>query len=106
MKYSIRVTDEYIKWYEKEQPKVKAQIEKRLKNITDHGHFGDDKDLDEGLSELKWKNGRRIYFSVFEDAAGNIVVLLLGGNKNGQSKDISQARKILGSIYEASEDEP
>jgi putative component of toxin-antitoxin plasmid stabilization module len=44
-----------------------AQISKRLANIEEHGHFGTAKDLGEFLSELKWGNGRRVYYSVLED---------------------------------------
>ncbi len=98
MQYKTKKTEEYDSWYSDQRAKEQAQIEKRVKNIVDHGHFGDNKDLEGGLAELRFKNGRRIYFAIFEDEGGETVVLLLGGNKNGQDKDITEARKILGSF--------
>ncbi len=47
------------------------------------------------MAELKWKNGRRIYFSVTLEDDGQILILLLGGNKNGQNRDIRKAKLIL-----------
>lgn len=91
----LKRTPEYIDWYESQRPKEKAQIAKRLANIEDHGHFGTVKDLGDFLAELKWANGRRIYYSVMEDELGDLTLLILGGNKNGQDSDIKKARKVL-----------
>ena len=91
---------EFTKWLSNETLKSRAQIEARLARIRDFGHFGTAKDLGNGLSELKWENGRRVYFAVSIDIDGRFVVLILGGNKNGQSKDITQARKILSKYQE------
>ena len=91
----LKRTLEYIEWYESQRPKEKAQIAKRLANIEEHEHFGTVKDLGNYLSELKWSNGRRIYFSIMEDDKGELTLLVLGGNKNGQDSDIKKARKIL-----------
>ena len=60
----LKRTSEYIEWYESQRPKEKAQIAKRLANIEEHGHFGTKKDLGEFLFELKWVNGRRVYYSI------------------------------------------
>ncbi len=86
---------EFTGWIEAESPKNQAQIDARLRNIEEYEHFGDPRDLGNGLAELKWKSGRRVYFSMVRDQNGRIVVLILGGNKNGQDKDIRTARKIL-----------
>ena len=40
----------------------KAQIDARIARVEEHNHFGDWKYIDNGLAELRWKNGRRIYF--------------------------------------------
>ena len=60
------------------------------------GHLGNHKRF-EGLIELKWKNGTRVYSFMWGDA---IVVALNGGNKNGQSRDIEKAKKIRNEILE------
>ena len=53
----------------------KAQIAKRLTNIEEHGNFGTIRDLGDFLSELKWVNGRRVYYSVMEDDSGDLTLL-------------------------------
>ena len=97
----LKRTTEYIEWYESLRPKEKAQIAKRLANIEEHNHFGVVKDLGNFLCELKWNNGRRVYYSIMEDSSGDLVLLILGGNKNGQDSDIKKARKILKKYSEA-----
>lgn len=92
MSWTIRKHEEYLKWIAGETRKSRAQIEKRLMAIQHHGHFGHSKDLGEGLVELKFNDGRRIYFGV---TGNNEITLLLGGNKNGQDKDIKKARRLL-----------
>jgi putative addiction module killer protein len=96
----LKRTSEYIEWYESQRPKEKAQIAKRLVNVEEHGHFGTIKDLGGFLSEFKWTNGRRVYYSVMEDENGDLTLLILGGNKNGQDSDIKKARKILNRYVE------
>lgn len=97
----LKLTYEYIQWYESQRPKEKAQIAKRLANIEEHDHFGIFKDLGDFLSELKWINGRRIYYSIIEDKDGDLTLLILGGNKNGQDSDIKKAKKILKNYIES-----
>ena len=82
--------------------KEQAQIQARIARIRTDGHFGIAKKLAESLAELKWGNGRRIYFTLTKDndEDGNIIILLIGGNKNTQDKDIRKAKSILKKISE------
>ncbi len=91
MKYKIFITDEFNDWLAHEPAKSRVQIAKRINNIQVEGHFGDHKQVRDYVWELRWDNGRRIYYSLIPV---NEVLLLLGGNKNGQGKDINQAEKI------------
>ena len=91
MKYKILVTDEFHDWLNDEPAKSQVQIAKRIENVRNEGHFGDHKQVRENVWELRWENGRRIYYSL---VPVNNMLLLLGGNKNGQTKDINQAEKI------------
>ncbi|MCB1113852.1 MAG: type II toxin-antitoxin system RelE/ParE family toxin [Chlamydiia bacterium] len=91
MRYTILGADEYFDWFESEPARSRVQIAKRLDRIQDEGHFGDYKKLRSNLWELRWENGRRVYFSLIPEAQ---VLMLLGGNKNGQTKDINKAEKI------------
>lgn len=90
--YKIFNTPEYDEWLDEQTVKSQIQVRSRITNIQDEGHFGDRKELSDGLCELRWKNGRRIYFAEIPERQ---VILLLGGNKNGQDKDIRQAKKIF-----------
>ncbi len=91
MMYDIYMTTEYEEWFEEQSDKHKIQISKRVSKIEEHGHFGRVKHLNNNIYELKWDGGRRIYYSIIPTKN---VLLLLGGNKNGQDKDIKKAEKI------------
>jgi hypothetical protein len=47
-----------------------------------------------GITELRWKSGLRVYSA---ERISNLI-LLLGGNKNGQDKDIRKAKRLLSQI--------
>ena len=89
--YKIYRTKGYQEWFEDETEKSQFQILKRLSHIELDGHFGDHKLLGAQIWELKWANGRRLYYAYLQE----LNILLLGGNKNGQDKDIAQAKKIF-----------
>ena len=91
MKYQILSADEFDEWLSDETARSRVQIADRLGRIHDEGYFGDHKHLRKNIWELRWRSGRRIYYSVIPESQ---VLLLLGGNKNGQSKDIKKAEKI------------
>lgn len=97
--YIIEVTDEFFEWLAELQEKRRNQVADRITRIQESGHFGDYKCISEGIFELRWKNGTRVYYVLYEEN-GEIVLLLTGGNKNGQSKDISRAEKIADKYLE------
>ncbi|MFN4174187.1 MAG: type II toxin-antitoxin system RelE/ParE family toxin [Parachlamydiaceae bacterium] len=92
MRYRIAKTAEFIEWFESQSMKARVQIEDRLSNIEVYGHFGTVNDVGDNVRELKWKNGRRIYYVFIPTTR---ILLLIGGNKNAQDYDIRQAKKIL-----------
>ncbi len=58
------------------------------------GNTGNVKHIGEGISELKidYGPGYRIYFT----RRGNIVIILLtGGNKSSQERDIRKAKELV-----------
>lgn len=91
-------TEEYSHWFEAQPPKVRAQIDSRLQNIREHGHYGHVRRLSTVLFEIKFNNGNRIYCTE-RVIDGKTVILILGGNKNGQDKDIRLAQKIAEKIH-------
>jgi putative addiction module killer protein len=58
------------------------------------GNFGDCKALGNGIAELRiyYGPGIRIYYSKI---GGKIVLLLCGGDKSSQTKDINKAKGYL-----------
>lgn len=88
----IKKTEEFAKWVNSLTLKEQGQINARLERIQSAAHFGDAKSLGNGLAELRWKNGWRIYFF---KAGKNMIVLLIGGHKNAQEKEIQKARLLL-----------
>lgn len=69
----------------------KARIETRLQRLGT-GNYGDCEPAGEGVSELRifFGPGYRVYFG---EEVGNIIILLCGGDKGSQDKDIKTARK-------------
>jgi putative addiction module killer protein len=91
-------TIEYSDWYESQTDKIKAQIDARLLKIQDLNHYGHVKRLSSVLYEIKFNNGNRIYY-MEKIVDGKMIILILGGNKNGQAKDIKRAQKIAEKIH-------
>lgn len=66
------------------------KIQTRLNRLI-HANYGDCKHIRHGVYELRidYGPGYRVYF--FELQSKQIVILLLGGTKRTQAKDIEQA---------------
>ncbi len=90
--YTLERTAEFIEWFEEQSDKTQALVTARFSKIEAFGHFGVVKPVGDGVYELKWKSGLRVYFGYL--AKTNILVLL-GGNKNGQNQDIKKAKKLI-----------
>ncbi len=88
-------TSDFNEWLEHQSLKTKVQISARIFRIQVFDHLGDYKHLQDGLLELRWKSGLRIYFAIERDQEDRITILILGGNKGSQKKDIRRSLKIL-----------
>ena len=94
MKYEIETTQDFDKWLKKIRDKnVLHRFDVRFNRIS-NGNFGDVKQVDVKLFELRFffGSGYRIYYTVRKQ---KIVLLLCGGDKSSQSKDIAQAKNLL-----------
>ncbi len=100
--YFIEKTIEFDKWLRKlKDLKAKAKIlfrtrltDGQVQKIETDGHFGDCKPMGDGIRELRvnYAKGYRVYF---KEKDGKIIVLLIGGDKSSQQKDISKAKEII-----------
>lgn len=92
--YSIEKTDVFDKWFRKlKDHRAKAKILFRIQRIEEHGNFGDCEPVGQGISELRihYAKGYRVYLKEYK---GRIVLLLNGGTKSSQQKDIDKAKKL------------
>ena len=78
-------------WLEGLDEQVQARIMKRFLRI-EQGNFGDYKPLGDEVYELKYRfgPGYRAYYGQKDDV---IVLLLCGGDKSTQRKDVKKAKK-------------
>jgi len=89
----IQKTELFVKWLDKlHDIRARARILVRIKRLTD-GNPGDVKPVGEGVSELRinYGPGYRVYYKQFGES---IIVLLAGGDKRTQTKDIKTALRL------------
>jgi putative addiction module killer protein len=72
--------------------RARARIQARLDRMAD-GNFGDIESVGDGISEARihYEPGYRLYFM---PRGRQLVVLLCGGDKASQSRDIQRAKQI------------
>ncbi|WP_269009470.1 type II toxin-antitoxin system RelE/ParE family toxin [Aquirufa ecclesiirivi] len=93
--YLIEKTTEFDKWFKKLNDfRAKAKILFRLQKLEIDEHFGDCESVGDGIQELKinYAKGYRVYFKEIDR---KIIILLIGGDKSTQQKDIEKAKDIL-----------
>jgi len=84
----------FNEWFEGiNEKETHAKILVRLERLQ-IGNFGDCKSVGDGVAELRihYGSGIRVYYSKVEN---KIILLLLGGIKSSQVKDINKAKEYL-----------
>ena len=92
--FFIEKTKEFDKWLKKlNDIKAKSKILFRIQKLEKDEHFGDCKPVGDGIRELRinFAKGYRVYF---KEKDGKIIILLIGGDKSSQIKDIEKAKEI------------
>jgi len=90
----VRQTDEYSEWFVNLRDKqARARINARIRRLS-LGNPGDVKPVGEGVSELRidYGPGYRVYFL---QRGREVVILLAGGDKRTQQKDIQAALELV-----------
>jgi len=94
MEYGLRSTENFEKWLAgiKDRP-ARNRILRRIDSMR-IGFFGDHKLISEGLYELRlfFGPGYRVYYTIQQK---EIILLLTGGDKSSQKRDISLAKRLL-----------
>ncbi len=89
----IKQTETFRKWRTKlKDERARAMIASRLDRLA-FGHAGDVAPAGQGISELRihYGPGYRVYF---QQHGNTIIVLLCGGDKSTQAKDIKTAKRL------------
>jgi putative addiction module killer protein len=86
----VRQTDKYSEWFANlRDRRARARINARIRRLS-LGNPGDVKPVGEGVSELRidYGPGYRVYFT---QRGRKVVILLAGGDKRTQERDIQTA---------------
>ena len=95
--HSIQTTEVFDTWFAGIKDKqASRRVQARIDRAED-GNLGDCEPIGEGVSEMRihYGPGYRVYFV---QRGIEIIILLAGGNKATQAKDIKTAIEIAGKI--------
>jgi putative addiction module killer protein len=87
----------FIKWLKNlNDSNARFRIYQRIERLA-NGNPGDVKPAGEGISEMRidYGPGYRVYY---KDTGKEIIILLCGGDKSSQSKDIENAKNLAKEI--------
>lgn len=96
--FCIEKTIEFDKWLRKlKDIRAKAKILFRIQKLENDEYFGDCEPVGNGIRELKinYAKGYRVYF---KEKDNKIIILLIGGDKSTQQKDIEKAKIIWANL--------
>ena len=84
--------DPFDAWLRKQSPEVRGRVQARIDRV-ELGNLGDHKGVGAGVFELRihFGPGYRVYFG---RDGGALVILLGGGTKKRQSRDIATAQAL------------
>lgn len=95
----VRKTDIFSNWLDALRDlHARARVLARVERLTT-GNFGDVQPVGEGVSELRinYGPGYRVYF---KQQGKTLIILLAGGSKSTQSKDIKLAQRLARGLSE------
>jgi putative addiction module killer protein len=90
---AIRETEVFVRWFKRLRDReAKARILARIRRLS-LGNPGQAKSVGEGISEMKvdYGPGYRIYYKQTDKT---LIILLTGGDKRTQKRDIDRAKEL------------
>lgn len=87
-------TDEFAKWLKRlKDAAARARILVRIQRLSLTENFGDAKPIGDGMFEMRidYGPGYRLYYAL---RGNELVLLLIGGDKSSQQRDITRAKKL------------
>lgn len=87
-------TDEFAKWLKQlKDTAARARILVRIQRLSLTENFGDVKPVGDGVFEMRidYGSGYRLYYAL---KGSELVLLLIGGDKSSQQRDIAKAKKL------------
>lgn len=93
MTIEFNETTEFVKWLEAvRDPFVKVRVIKRVR-MAEAGNFGDCESVGDSVFEMRihYGPGYSVYFTRRDEV---VYLLLIGGDKSTQSRDIKRAKQI------------
>lgn len=94
---------EFIDWQERQDRNIADRVDAAILKM-EKGNLGDHKPIDALVNEARIHvhSGIRLYYMQHRK---HLILLLVGGNKSSQKKDIKKAKEIARRIIEAENDE-
>ena len=95
----IRKTELFAQWLDRQpDPQARARVLARIERLA-QGNAGDVQPVGGGVSELRinYGPGYRVYF---KQRGREVVILLAGGDKSTQVKDIRTALRLARNLAE------
>jgi putative addiction module killer protein len=91
--YDVVQTEEFERWHKGlRDSRAVARVTTAVERLQS-GLIGDYKSVGGGISEIRinYGPGYRLYYTM---KGNKLVILLCGGDKSGQKRDIAKARKL------------
>jgi len=95
--YTVRITQDFQDWLDDlGDRRAQVRIAARLR-LAEAGNLGDWKAVGDGVSEMRVDTGPgyRLYFTRRENI---LIVMLAGGGKSSQTRDIKRAKRMAAEL--------
>jgi putative addiction module killer protein len=103
-RFEVRITEIFEGWLDGLRDRQgRARMLNQLRKLGD-GNFGNAKSVGEGVHELRMDFGPG-YRAYFINRNGRLILLLCGGDKSSQKRDIALAREMAKGDFDGLQDE-